>query len=133
MIKENFGIYNWIDSEGPLVADKRTYDGSGYVWLPVTSSTLDYSESENIGRWICIEVRVKLNTTGQSDGEIQYWADGEEILNETGLDLKAEYSNGKGLNMIMWDCYWNAGSPAEQSRFYDNLVISTAPIGPVSW
>jgi len=134
------GIYQWIGGNGPLVADKRTYDGSVYVWLPVTSSTLDYSESENIGRWICIEVRVKLNTTGQSNGEIQYWADGEEILYETGLDLKAEYSNGKGLNMIMWDCYWNIdeeqgiyGSPAEQSRFYDNLVISTAPIGPVSW
>ena len=121
-------VYQWIDTS-KLAADIRTYDGSGYDWLPITFSTLDYSESVNIGRWICIEVRVKSNTIGQSDGQVQYWADGEEILYKTNLDLKAEYSNGKGLNMIMWDCYWNGGSPANQSRFYDNLVISTGPIG----
>ncbi|MHC4740136.1 MAG: heparin lyase I family protein, partial [Planctomycetota bacterium] len=123
-------VYQWIDTS-KLVADIRTYDGSGYSWLPITFSTLDYSQSVNIGRWICIEVRIKSNTTGQSDGQVQYWADGEEILYETDLDLQAEYSNGKGLNMVMLDCYWNAGSPANQSRFYDNYVISLDRIGPV--
>jgi len=122
-------VYQWTASSGPLTADIRTYNGSDYVWLPITYSDLDYSEPANIGIWICIEVRVKSNTVGQSDGEVQYWADGQEVLYETDLNLQVENNNGKGLNMVMWDCYWNAGSPVEQSRFYDNLVISTAPIG----
>jgi hypothetical protein len=122
-------VYQWIGGNDLLVADIKTYDGSEYIWLPVTNSTLDYSDPANIGTWICIEVRVKLNTVGQSDGEVQYWADGQEILYATDLNLQAENSNGKGLNMVMWNCYWNSGSPVVQSRFYDNLVISTAPIG----
>ena len=72
-------VFQWTDSSGPLTADIRTYDGSDYVWLPITYSDLDYSDPSNIGNWICIEIRVKANTVGQSDGEVQYWADGQEI------------------------------------------------------
>jgi len=122
-------VYQWLNASGPLTADIRTYDGSDYIWIGATNSTLDYSNPANIGRWICIEVRIKSNTAGQSDGEVQYWIDGALGLDLTGQNLRAEYNNGKGLNMVMWNCYWNAGSPAVQSRFYDNLVISTAPIG----
>ena len=122
------GVYQWIgyEDDGILVADIKAVN----QWLPVTLSTLDYADPANIGRWICIEVRIELNTPGESDGEVQYWADGEEILYATGLDLDIG-DKDKGLNMVMLDCYWNAGSPAEQSRFYDNYVISTAPIGLV--
>jgi len=125
------GIYQWVNKK-ILCADKRTYlyGEKRFQWLPVTRSTLDFSDPANIGRWICIEVRIKLNTPGKSDGIIQYWADGEQILLDTGLPLGNE-ADAKGLNMVMWDCYWAGKSPKEQSRFYDNLVISTAPIGPV--
>ena len=127
------GVYLWVNSY-ILCADKRTYiyDEQRYQWLPVTYSTLDFSDPANIGRWICIEARIKLDTPGQSDGVIQYWADGEQILLATGLPLGNE-SYAKGLNMVMWGCYWDGLSPKEQSRFYDNLVISTEPIGPVNW
>jgi len=125
------GIYQWVNNK-ILCADKRTYlyGDKRFQWLPVARSTLDFSEPANIGRWICIEVRIKLNTPGKSDGIIQYWADGEQILLDTGLPLGNE-ADSKGLNMVMWDCYWAGQSPKEQSRFYDNLVISKAPIGPV--
>ena len=29
----------------------------------------------------------------------------------------------------MLDCYWNSGSPKEQSRYYDDLIISENKIG----
>ena len=32
----------------------------------------------------------------------------------------------------MLDCYWNGGSPKAQSRYYDNLVISTQKIGTLA-
>jgi hypothetical protein len=125
------GVYQWVNKK-ILCADKRTYlyDQQKFKWLPAAYSSLDFSDSANIGRWICIEARIKLNTPGKSDGIIQYWADGKQILLDTGLPLGNE-SYSKGLNMVMWDCYWAGKSPKEQSRFYDNLVISTAPIGPV--
>ena len=125
------GVYQWVNKY-ILCADKRTYlyGDKRFQWLPVTYSTLDFSNPANIGRWICIEVRIKLNTPGKSDGIIQYWADGEQILLDTGLPLGNE-TDSNGLNMVMWDCYWAGKSPKEQSRFYDNLVISTAPIGPL--
>ena len=122
------GIHQWIN-ENYLSADTHIYTTDS--WLPMTQSSLDYSSNLNIGRWICIEVRVKLNTIGQNDGEIQYWADGEEILHQTGLNLRSNWDE-KGLNTIMLDCYWNGGSPKEQSRFYDNFIISTSPIGIAS-
>ncbi len=126
------GVYQWVNKK-ILCADKRTYlyGEKRFQWLPAARSTLDFSDPANIGRWICIEVRIKLNTPGKSDGIIQYWADGEQILLDTDLPLGNE-ADSKGLNMVMWDCYWAGKSPKEQSRFYDNLVISTAPIGPVN-
>jgi len=124
-------VHQWINTTSGLFgADTHVYVGDR--WLPWAASTLDYSEPANIGRWICIEIRVKLNTPGQSDGEIEYWADGKQILLQAGVNMRDDYDD-YGLNLMQWDCYWNAGSPTEQSRFYDNLVISTAPIGPVSW
>ncbi|MHC4396072.1 MAG: hypothetical protein ACYS1A_10510, partial [Planctomycetota bacterium] len=124
-------VHQWIDpGTGPLVADTHVYVGDR--WLPTAVSTLDYSDPANIGRWICIEIRVKLNTPSLSDGEIEYWADGQQILLQSGVNMRDDY-DAYGLNLMQWDCYWNAGSDTAQSRFYDNLVISTAPIGPVSW
>ncbi|RAP77507.1 hypothetical protein [Paenibacillus montanisoli] len=34
-----------------------------------------------------------------------------------------------GLNAIFIENYWNTGSPKVQSRYFDNLVISTERIG----
>ena len=120
-------VHQWIEEYDCLKAD--TWVKGEDRWLPRAYSTLDYSEPANIGRWICIEVRVKLNTPGQSNGEIEYWADGEQILYRNGLNLRSDYDD-YGLNFMQWDCYWNdPGSPASQSRFYDNFIISTGPIG----
>jgi len=120
------GMYQWI-ANSLLCAEVHTYYPVDR-WMPIAYSTLDYSEPANIGRWICIEVRLKLNSPGQSNGEIQYWADGEEVLHRTGVDICGDFDD-YGINLIQLDCYWNGGSPVAQSRFYDNFVISTGPIG----
>ncbi|MHC4739582.1 MAG: LamG domain-containing protein [Planctomycetota bacterium] len=120
------GMYQWIDN-GLLCAEVHTYYPVDR-WMPIAYSTLDYSEPANIGRWICIEVRLKLNSPSQSNGEIQYWADGEEVLHRTGVDICGDFDD-YGINLVQLDCYWNGGSPVAQSRFYDNFVISTGPIG----
>ncbi len=36
-----------------------------------------------------------------------------------------------GINAVFLETYWNDGSPVTQSRWIDNFIISTKPIGPV--
>jgi hypothetical protein len=33
------------------------------------------------------------------------------------------------INAVLFENYWNAGSPVTQERYFDNIVISTSRIG----
>ncbi|MBC8145546.1 MAG: T9SS type A sorting domain-containing protein [bacterium] len=98
-------------------------------WLPVALSTFKADTAPNSERWICYEMRVKLNDANMLNGEYDYWADGQKIISITGRNIVAAYT-ARGINALQLDTYWNAGSPREQSRFYDNVVIATHRIGP---
>jgi hypothetical protein len=137
----SFMAHYWIGDESELVladvASNIERQGSAPVhrgynnfvrWLPVAHSTFDFGDPVHNGRWICHEMRVKLNSPFQSDGAYQYWADGELIIDIEGRNLVGGYVE-RGINAVQWDCYWNDGSPAMQSRYYDNVVVGTAPIG----
>ncbi|MGC9328513.1 MAG: hypothetical protein ACP5I1_12830, partial [Candidatus Hinthialibacter sp.] len=82
------------------------------------------------GRWVCVEARVKLNTAGLKDGLNQLWIDGRLETERTGLDWRGGYTK-HGVNAVFLETYWNQGSPVEQTRWIDNFVISTKPVGPV--
>jgi len=72
-------------------------------------------------------MEVKVNTAGNSDGAYRFWADDTLIVERENVDLRG--NTGDKINEFMLDCYWNGGSPAEQNRYYDNLVIATEKIG----
>ncbi|OGG03059.1 MAG: hypothetical protein A3F83_07065 [Candidatus Glassbacteria bacterium RIFCSPLOWO2_12_FULL_58_11] len=74
-------------------------------------------------------MRVSLGEGPGSD-RIQVWADGVLVGDVAHEDLAAGYKDYT-LNGMSWDCYWNGGSPVTQSRFYDDLMLSTERIGPV--
>jgi hypothetical protein len=119
---KRLGVYYWID-QFEIVADVSTPDG----WLPLQHSGFFYSDPANIGRWTCHEMYVKANTPGLADGAYRYWVDGQQVIDVSGVSLVG--NNDYHFNNAMLDCYWNDGSPAEQNRYYDNFVISSAPIG----
>jgi|WetSurMetagenome_2_1015567.scaffolds.fasta_scaffold41032_3 hypothetical protein len=83
------------------------------------------------GWWISVEARAKLNTPGQKDGLFQLWIDGRLETERKNLDWRGAYT-GHGINAVFLEAYWNKGSPVAQCRWYDNFVISTKPIGPVT-
>jgi len=93
-------------------------------------SEMKISSTEESGWWVCVEARAKLNTPGKSDGENQLWIDGRLECERTGLDWIGSYT-GHGINAVFLEAYWNNGSPVDQSRWYDNFVISPHRIGPV--
>jgi hypothetical protein len=132
---KRFAVHCWIEDDSSnreIVADVYapfSSQANSAGWLPVARSSFYYGDPSNIGRWVCLEMYVKKNTPGQTDGAYGFWADNELIVERTNVDLVG--STNYEFNEVMLDSYWNGGSPKEQNRYYDNFVISTQRIGCV--
>ncbi|MFO0636534.1 MAG: hypothetical protein U0168_27200 [Nannocystaceae bacterium] len=76
--------------------------------------------------WYAFETRVRANTPGVADGEMALWIDGVMVGQRGGIRWRDD--PGLLLNhVIVWNYY--PESQAAHSIWFDNLVISTAPIG----
>lgn len=80
------------------------------------------------GQWQCIEAHVRLNTPGEVDGVFEMWVDGELEGATEGVDWRGSWSEF-GLNLLSIENLWVGGAPADLDRWFDDLVISTQPIG----
>lgn len=117
---------------GERLVTTRYNDFQNLRWLGNRpSSRFQIHNSDESGWWVCVEARAKLNTPGEKDGVNQLWIDGRLEAERTNLDWRGTFTE-KGINAVFLESYWNDGSPVTQSRWIDNFVISTKPIGPVS-
>lgn len=113
------------------IVTTRYNDFANLRWLGNRpASQFKLHSSEESGRWVCVEARAKLNTPGQRDGLNQLWIDGRLEAERKNLDWRGSYT-AHGINGVFLETYWNDGSPVDQSRWIDNFVISTQPIGPI--
>ncbi len=84
--------------------------------------------------WYCIETHVKLNTPGNSDGVEEFYigvgVNSTAVLEASASDqnMRGSYS-GYGINQVVFDNFWNDGSPAANELYRDNIVIGTERIG----
>lgn len=120
-----------INASGVLVSTKYN-DFDNLRWLGWKAGRTDMFNDANAGRWYCVEGHVRLNTPSVNDGVFEFWIDdtlqaGSYNLNWHG-NWNADPAN-MAINAVFFENYWNAGSPVEQERYFDNLVISTARIG----
>jgi hypothetical protein len=116
---------------GDRVVTSRYNDFANLRWLGnKPASQFRLHSTQESGRWVCVEARAKLNTPGQKDGLNQLWIDGRLEAERKNLDWRGSYT-GHGVNAVFLESYWNDGSPVTQSRWIDNFVISTQPIGPI--
>lgn len=119
--------FSGTDPAGALIT--TTYNDFPHLrWLGAARSVTPVFDSRHAGRWYCIEAHVRLNDAGQSNGVFELWIDDWLEASRTGLDLVGSFGD-YGLNTLFLENYWNAGSPASQSRYLDNLVVSTRRIG----
>jgi hypothetical protein len=100
------------------------WPGSRQGQTPIFSST----ES---GRWVCVESHVKLNTPGKRDGVFELWVDGKLKAARTDLNWHGKWTD-YGINAVFLENCWNQGSVKKQARWFDDFVISTQPIGPIT-
>ena len=103
-------------------------DASNFRWLGSTRGAAAIFGPSSVGAWHCVEVHVKLNTGGASNGVFEVRIDGSVDASQTSLNWIGNYT-AYGLNSILIENYWNNGSPANQERYFDDFVVSTAPIG----
>lgn len=103
-------------------------DFAHLIFMGGQSGTNQITSVPEVGLWHCVEGYVKLNTIGVADGVETTWIDGVQDVNQTGMNWRSSY-NGYGINAISLEGIWNGGAPANQSRWYDNFVISTTRIG----
>jgi len=97
-------------------------------WLGYVGSNFPIFASENFGKWHCVEAHVKLNDPGQSNGVFQLYINNALEVDRTSLNWIGSY-DAYGINAIFFENYWNQGSPVDQTRYFDNLVVSTQAIG----
>lgn len=115
------------DGTGSL-RTQRYNDAPNLRWLGRIQSESRVMADDRAGRWQCIEIRVRLNDPGATNGDFRLWVDGTEQAGRAGLDWVGTYRE-YGINAIYLENYWNAGSPTAQDRFFDNFVVSRERIG----
>ena len=97
-------------------------------FLGATRGTTSVFSAPNVGNWNCIEHHVKLNDAGLSNGVSEFWVDGHLEASRSNLNFVGSY-DAFGINGIFFENYINNGSPQSQSRYWDNIVVSTERVG----
>jgi len=115
------------DLVGNLLTTKYN-DFANMNWLGKKLSVSTLFSGSDVGQWYCVEVRMKLNDAGLSNGVFTLWVDGVLEAENTGMNWVGSFSD-YGINTIIFENYWNAGSVATQERYFDNIVVSTKKIG----
>jgi hypothetical protein len=81
------------------------------------------------GRWYCMEIMLKCNTPGKTDGEQAAWIDGRQVLHVRGL-------RWRDSDAIKIHCFWlllYIHESAQLNRvWFDDIALGRAYIGPLT-
>lgn len=101
--------FSWVESWGP--------EGRGGLLEP--------------GRWVCVDMHVRLNTPGASDGVLRAWIDGVPSMERT--DMRFRDVGTLRIERIWMNIYHGgtAPSPHDQHAFIDHVVVARSYIGPM--
>ena len=83
-----------------------------------------------LGRWYCFELMVKANEAGQRDGRIACWLDGKLIADFP--DLRLRDVDTLKINSASLCLHIKSNTARENKKWYDDVVVATAYIGPVA-
>ncbi|MHC4738480.1 MAG: hypothetical protein ACYS9Y_06215 [Planctomycetota bacterium] len=118
-----------VDLATSLVKCVGYNDFGNMDWIGNMAGVTPIFDSLHDGIWYCVEAHVKLNDPGVSNGIQEFWIDGNLEARRDSLNFVASYTD-YAINAVLFENYWNSGSPQLQERYFDNIVVSTQPIGP---
>jgi hypothetical protein len=80
------------------------------------------------GRWVCLEMQMRLNTPGQADGSMSFWVDDKLALDQPGMHWRDDPM--LQLNKTWLQHYITTGDATQSNRvWFDDMVVSTERIG----
>lgn len=103
-------------------------DESALQPLETLGGSTELFSSSLSGEWHCVEAHVRLNTPGASDGVLEFWIDGNQENARDDVDWRGGWGE-YGLNALTLENFWPGGAPQDLSRWIDDVVISSDPIG----
>jgi hypothetical protein len=87
-----------------------------------------------LGTWLCVEWRVKANTAGREDGELDCWIDGIQRGEFRGINWRSdERLKLNQVSLSQWlepGSYDGSGGGTTRTVWYDDIVVATRYIGP---
>jgi hypothetical protein len=113
---------------GSQVVTTKYNDFDNLEWLGKSNGPTQVYTAANRGTWTCVEVHMKLNTAGASDGLFEYWVNGGLEAKQTNLNWRGSYTT-YGINAILMENYRNDPAAQTQDRYFDNLIVSQQKIG----
>ncbi|MCA9658187.1 MAG: hypothetical protein KC486_07575 [Myxococcales bacterium] len=114
--------------DGDQVICQGYNDFGNMKWLGFAAGPTPVFSTALSDQWFCVEAHVRLNDPGEANGVHEFWIDGVLEARREDLDFVGGYTD-YALNAVFFENYWNDGAVQEQSRDFDNIIISTAPIG----
>lgn len=126
-------------SYGRLYADlyPGTFNANGTPTGPVASPIFIDTTTrpkilalgeDNVGKWNSVEVRIKQNDAGKSNGVLQLWVNDTLQINKQDINWLGSYTT-YGFNAVELTNSLGASGVPTQYRYHDNMVLSTARIG----
>lgn len=112
---------------GSTVVTTGWNDFPHMTWLGKADGPQQIYTSANREKWFCVEVHMKLNTPGTSDGVFEFWINNTLQARKTNLNWRGSYAT-YGINALTLEGWVNGGAPQSQNRYFDNLVVSTGKI-----
>lgn len=86
--------------------------------------------------WLCVEWRVKANTAGKDDGELDCWIDGKKCGEFRNISWRStDTLKVNKVQISLWlepSGYARAGGGTSRTVWYDDVVVATEYIGPKS-
>jgi len=113
---------------GSQVVTTKYNDFDHLTWLGKKNATAPVFGPTYRDKWVCVEARMKLNTSGSSDGEMSLWIDSKLEAQSSNLNFRGSYTT-YGINALLLENYVNAGAPQNQQRYFDNFIVSRSRIG----
>jgi len=82
-------------------------------------------------RWYCLELEVRANTVGQSNGRLGLWVDGLLVHERNDLQLRG-ISTGINRVEIGRQADRLNYAPVDEYRYWDDISVDTSYIGPIA-
>lgn len=134
---EPIGPRQW-DPPGALIFYaywwKMKADGRGKHWGNWFQPQPD--QVPRLETWVCVEWRVKANTAGRDDGELDCWIDGIKCGEFRNINWRSSDSlKVNKVQLSLWlepAGYDRMGGGSTRTVWYDDVVVATEYIGPKS-